>query len=401
MILLKGGLIYKDDSFVTSDILIDGENIIDISPVILVGEDCEVVDCNNKWVRQGAVDVHVHLREPGFCHKETIYTGTMSAAKGGVTTVFAMPNLNPVPDSKENLNIELDIIEKTAVIKVLPYLSLTKGQEGKELSQMCVNTTDAIGYSDDGKGVNDLILLEKAMERAKKEDAIICSHAEATEISDVRAQEYAAVRRETALAQHTKCKYHFCHLSTTESFDIVRKAKAWGADISCEITPHHLTLCSDDIVDTSYKMNPPLRSKSDMHSTIEAIKDGTATIIATDHAPHAEEEKAVDYAHAPNGIIGLETFLPVVYTALVKTNIISPKEMIELTTTNAQARFGLPISSLCVGERADICVLDINNKRKYTKEEILSKSSNSPFIGKEFYGFNTLTLFKGKIVYRA
>ncbi|NCA91713.1 dihydroorotase [bacterium] len=401
MILLKGGLIFKDDGFVTSDILIDGENIIDISPIILVGGDCEVIDCSNKWVRQGAVDVHVHLREPGYCHKETIYTGTMSAAKGGVTTVFAMPNLNPVPDSKENLQIELDIIKETAVVNVLPYLSLTKGQKGKELSEMIVNSTDAIAYSDDGKGVSDMFLLEKAMEIAKKQEAVICSHAEAEEISDVRAQEYAAVRREAAIAQHTKCKYHFCHLSTFESFEAVRKSKSSGADISCEVTPHHLTLCSDDIADTSYKMNPPLRSKADMNATIEAIKDGTATIIATDHAPHAEEEKAVDYAHAPNGIIGLETFLPIVYTSLVKTNIISPKKMIELTTTNAQARFGLPICSLNVGERADICVLDINNKRKYTKEEILSKSSNSPFIGKELYGFNILTLVSGKIVYRA
>lgn len=400
MILLQGGFILKDGAFVTSDILIDGENILDISPIILVKDNYEVINCSGKWVRQGAVDIHVHLREPGFSHKETILTGTLSAAKGGVTTVFAMPNLNPVPDSKINLAIENAIIEQNAVVKVFPYMSLTKGQSCKELSEMCVDTTNAIAYSDDGKCVNDLQLLEKGMLIAKKQHSIICSHAEALEFNDARMQEYMAVKREIAIARHTKVKYHFCHLSTAESLEYVRKAKASGEDISCEVTPHHIVFNELDIVDTSYKMNPPLRPLSDVKAVINAIVDGTVSIIATDHAPHTELEKAVDYANAPNGIIGLETFLPVVYTYLVKTGLITPEKMIALTTTNAQARFLLPINSLAVGEKADICVLDINNARKYTYQEILSKSKNSPFIGKELYGFNTLTIVNGKIVYR-
>lgn len=399
MILLRGGLILKGGVFVASDILIDGENIIDISPIILVKDNYEVIDCTNKWVRQGAVDAHVHLREPGFCHKETISSGTMSAAKGGVTTVFAMPNLNPVPDSKANLEIEKNIIDQTAAIEVLPLMSLTKAQQGKMLSD--IGEVGVVAYSDDGNGVSDLSLLHHAMEEVKKHSSIICSHAEALEFDDCRQQEYMAVRREIALAGRLGCKYHFCHLSTKESLDYVRQARAASLDISCEVTPHHIALSDDDIVSTAFKMNPPLRPKSDVLSVIEAIVDGTVSIIATDHAPHTEKEKSVDYAHAPNGIIGLETFLPVVYTYLVKTGIISAEKMVELTTTNVQARFLLPLNNLAVGDKADICVLDIDNSRKYTYDEIASKSKNSPFIGKELYGFNTLTVSKGKIVYRA
>lgn len=401
MILLQHGFILKDNDFVTSDILIDGENILDISPIILVKDNYEVIDCTNKWIRQGAVDAHVHLREPGFCHKETIKTGTMAAAKGGVTTVFAMPNLHPVPDSRENLAVEEALIKETAVVNVLPYMSLTKNQDGKSLSEMCVDTTSAIAYSDDGRNVTDLYLLEQGMKIAKAQHTVICSHAEALEFSDVREQEYMAVKREIAVANHTKCKYHFCHLSTSESLEYVRSARAANIDISCEVTPHHFVFSEQDIDGTSYKMNPPLRPLSDVKAVINAIVDGTASIIATDHAPHTEAEKNVDYAHAPNGIIGLETFLPAVYTYLVKTGLITAEKMIALTTTNIQARFLLPINNLAVGEPADICVLDIHNARKYTYEEIASKSKNSPFIGKELYGFNTLTIVNGKIVYRA
>lgn len=401
MILLKNGFVLRDNVFVTSDILINGENILDISPIILVKDNYEVIDCSGKWIRQGAIDAHVHLREPGFSHKETIYSGTMAAAKGGVTTVFAMPNLNPVPDSKANLAIEESLIKKTAVIKVLPYMSLTVGQNGKELSEMCVDTTSAIAYSDDGRCVSDLHVLQQGMQIAKSQNAVICSHAEALEFSDARKQEYMAVKREIALAGHTKIKYHFCHLSTLESLEYVRSARAARIDVSCEVTPHHFVFNEQDILDTSLKMNPPLRPLSDVNAVINAIVDGTVSIIATDHAPHTEKEKAVDYANAPNGIIGLETFLPAVYTYLVKTGLITAEKMIELTTTNIQARFLLPITNLAIGEIADICVLDINNARKYTYEEILSLSKNSPFIGRELYGFNTLTIANGKIVYRA
>ncbi len=399
MILLKNGMVLKDGVFVTSDILINGENIIDISPIILVTEQAEVIDCTGKWVRQGAVDAHVHLREPGFRYKETIASGTMSAAKGGVTTVLSMPNLSPVPDSKENIDIQKDIIAKTAVVKVHPFMSITKGQQGNELSD--IGSLSVVGYSDDGKCVGDLYLLHQAMQKVKEHGSIISSHAEALEFNDSRQQEYMAVKREIALAGRIGCKYHFCHLSTKESLEYVRQARAASLDISCEVTPHHLALSEDDIAGTDYKMNPPLRPKSDVKAVIDAIVDGTASIIATDHAPHTEAEKSVDYAHAPNGIIGLETFLPVVYTYLVRTGIISAEKMVELTTTNVQARFLLPLNNLMVGDVADICVLDINNAREYTYEEIASKSKNSPFIGKELYGFNTLTIVSGKIVYRA
>ena len=349
----------------------------------------------------GAVDVHVHLREPGFEHKETVITGTTAAAKGGVTTIMSMPNLNPCPDCLESLRKQLDIIEKDAIVNVYPYGAVTVNQEDTVLANIEEYKDLVLAITDDGRGVNNLELLKKAMMIAKENNLVIASHAEDNVYKYSPEGEYVAVRREIELAKEIGCKYHFCHMSTKESFDAIRKAHNEGyTNITCEVAPHHLVMNEEMIKDANYKMNPPLRSEENRQETVKALLDGTACMIASDHAPHSEEEKSKEYDLCPNGIIGLETMIPIIYTDFVKTNLISLDRFLEILVYNPIKVFNLPKRDLKEGMIADIAVLDIENEQVYAKENIVSKGKNSPFIGKKYYGFNTLTIVGGKIIYK-
>ena len=399
MILIKNGSIILNNALVKKDILIDNSLIVKIEDEIY--SDCEIIDASDCLVMPGAVDVHVHLREPGFESKETVKTGTLSSAKGGVTTILAMPNLKPCPDCLENLNKELEIIKRDALVNVYPFGSVTVNEADQELSDIESFHDLVCAISDDGRGVNNLELLERAMHLAKKYDLVIASHAEDNYYKYSREGEYVAVLREIELAKKVGCKYHFCHMSVKESFDAIRKAQEEGyTNITCEVSPHHLVLNDSMIRNANFKMNPPLRPESDRLETIKALLDGTACMIASDHAPHTEEEKSQDYDKCPNGIIGLETMIPIVYTEFVMTGLISFDRFLDLLVYNPIKVFNLPKRSMEVNSVADIAIIDIKNKREYKKEEILSKGKNSPFVGKSYYGFTKYTLVNGKIVYK-
>ena len=399
MILIKNGSIIKNNQLVKKDILIEENKIIKIEDQI--NYDCEILDATDCLVMPGAVDVHVHLREPGFEYKETVKTGTMACAKGGVTSIMSMPNLKPCPDNYENLKVQLNAIEKDAVVNVYPFGAVTVNEEDKELADYDSMKDYIYGLSDDGRGVNSLNLLEQAMIYAKEHDLTIASHAEDNYYKYSREGEYVAVLREIELAKKIGCKYHFCHMSVKESFDAIRKAQSEGyTNITCEVAPHHLVLNKDMIKDANYKMNPPLREESDRLETIKALLDGTACMIASDHAPHSEEEKSQEYDKCPNGIIGIETMIPIIYTEFVKKGLITLDRFLDILVYNPIKVFNLPERDLNIGSVADIAIIDIENEHKYCKEEILSKGKNSPFIGNSYYGFTKYTLVNGEIVYK-
>ena len=399
MILIKNGKVIFDDKLVNKDILIDDNKIIKIEDSINV--DCEILDANGCLVMPGAVDVHVHLREPGYEVKETIKSGTLSAAKAGVTTIMSMPNLKPVPDNLEALNVQLDIINKDAIVNVYPYGAVTVNQNDEALANIDEIHSYVKAITDDGFGVNNIEVLKEAMRLAKKYDLVIASHAEDSVYKYAPEGEYVAVRREIELAKEIGCKYHFCHMSTYESFEAIRNAQKEGyTNITCEVAPHHLVLNETMIKNPNWKMNPPLRSEKNRLATVEALLDGTACMVASDHAPHTKEEKSREYNKCPNGIIGLETMMPIIYTEFVRTGKISLNRFLDIMVYNPSKVFNLPLNDLKVGCIADIAVLDIENPHTYTEDEILSKGVNSPFIGNTYYGFTKYTLVNGKIAYK-
>ena len=401
--IIKNGRIIENNKLINADILIKDNKIVDIKENILE-KDEEVYDVKGALVMPGGVDVHVHFREPGYEYKETIKTGSQAAAKGGFTTVLAMPNLNPVPDSSETLKVEEDIIKKDAVINVYPYVASTMGQKGEIKADIASVKDRVYSISDDGMPVNNLKILRAVMEDALKYDLIVCSHSEdKTKPLGSAESEYSSVKAEIDLAKEIGCRYHFCHLSTKESYDYIREARKEGyTNITCEVSPHHLTLNKGMMLipDANWKMNPPLREYKDMDATVLALIDGTADMVATDHAPHSEVEKQREYSKCPNGIIGIETSFPIIYTKFVKTGLIGLDRFLDVMVYNPIKVFHLPKRKLEKGYIADICVLDIDNPHVYTRSEILSKSVNSPFIGNEYYGFNILTVCNGKVVYK-
>ncbi len=359
----------------------------------------------------GFCDVHVHFREPGFSYKETISTGSVASAHGGYTAVCAMPNLNPVPDSKENLDIEISAIKKESVIGVYPYGSITVGENGEVLSDFFGIKDDVIAFSDDGKGVQNLEMMRTAMKKAKSLNKIIVAHCELNSLLNggyihdgiyakehghkgiSSKSEYLQIERDVALAKETGCSYHVCHISTKESVEIIRKAKKDGIDVTCETAPHYLLLDENDLTESGdYKMNPPLRSKEDRLAILEGIIDGTIDMIATDHAPHSEEEKCKGLKDSLFGIVGIETAFPLLYTNLVKEGIISIEKLIDLLAINPRKRFNLPFGGFSVW--------DLNRQYEINKEFFLSKGKSSPFIGQKIYGENLLTVYNGKAVYK-
>ena len=382
-----------------------------VSSMEIGGNDGLDLFFNNCYIFPAFCDVHVHLREPGFFYKETIASGTAAAARGGYSDVFSMPNLNPVPDNKQALDMQLDIIKKDAVINVHPYASITVGQKGEELSSFD-ELFDAIAFSDDGRGVQSAEMMKKAMENAKEMGKIIVAHCEDNSLlfggcihdgefarkngfkGICSESEWKPIERDIELVRQTGCKYHVCHISTKESVELIRKAKAEGLDITCETAPHYLILNDMDLKDEGrFKMNPPIRSEEDRLALIEGIKDGTIDMIATDHAPHSKEEKAKGLEGSLMGIVGIETAFPLMYTHLVKKGIITLEKLIELMAINPRKRFGLP-------ETQDFCVFDLEEEYEIYPDEFLSKGRATPFEGEKVFGRCRLTVVNNKIAYK-
>ena len=385
----------------------------DITPVVTCSGDAVVasVDRSQYVAFPGFCDVHVHFREPGFSYKETVKSGSLAAARGGFTAVCTMPNLSPVPDSVEHLKEQLDIIERDAVIRVVPCGSITVGEKGQALSDMEGMAPFVVGYSDDGVDVRSDSMMRAAMEKAKALDRIIVAHCEIKYegigyIHDgayARAHghrgitsesEYLQVARDIALAKETGCAYHVCHISTKESVALIREAKKQGVNITCETGPHYLLLDDSALQEHGrFKMNPPLRSKADREALVEGLLDGTIDMIATDHAPHAAEEKAKGLAGSSFGVVGIETSFPLMYTGFVKTGLLTMEQLIRLMCDNPRRRFGLPVGN-------DFSVWDLNAKYTVDTKDFLSMGKATPFEGAEVYGKNLLTVHNGQIVYQ-
>lgn len=361
----------------------------------------------------GLCDVHVHFREPGFSYKETIASGSAAAAHGGYTTVCTMPNLDPVPDSAEHLQVQLDAIERGAAIKVLPYGAITVGEKGEKLADMEAMSDKVCAFSDDGKGVQNDEMMREAMTAAKRLGKIIAAHCEDNSLlfggyihdgeyarmhghrGISSASEYKQIERDLRLAEETGCAYHVCHISTKESVELIRQAKARGVDVTCETAPHYLVLCDEDMQeDGRFKMNPPLRSREDKKALIEGIKDGAIDMIATDHAPHSAEEKGRGLEKSLMGVVGLETAFPALYTELVTKNIITLERLVELMSFKPKERFGIDTNN-------DFAVFDISEAYKIDPENFLSMGRATPFAGREVFGRCLLTVHNGKVVYKA
>ena len=361
----------------------------------------------------GFADVHVHLREPGFSYKETIASGTRAAAHGGYTAVCAMPNLNPVPDSGEHLEVQEAAIAAGAVIHVYPYGAITVGEQGEALADLAALAPRVCGFSDDGRGVQSRAMMEAATVGAKALGKVIAAHCEDNSLlrggyihdgqyarthghkGICSESEWGPIARDLELAAKTGCKYHVCHISTKESVELIRQAKKSGVDVTCETGPHYLVL--DDSClreDGRFKMNPPLRDRSDREALVEGLRDGTIDMIATDHAPHSAEEKARGLARSAMGVVGIETAFPVVYTYLVKPGLVPLETVVNALTVNPRTRFGLPL-----GE--DFSVWDLEDRYTIDPETFLSLGRATPFAGMEVQGRNLLTVCGGKAVWQA
>ena len=361
----------------------------------------------------GFCDVHVHFREPGFSYKETMVTGSKASARGGYTAVCTMPNLKPVPDSTENLNQQLKLIEEGACIHVYPYGAITVGEQGEVLADLEGMAPNVIGFSDDGKGVQSDDMMRQAMVRAKGLNKMIVAHCEVNELlrggyihdgeyakehghrGICSESEWAQIARDLELVKETGCAYHVCHISTKESVDIIRKAKAEGVDVTCETGPHYLVMDDSFLKEEGrFKMNPPLRSAEDREALIQGIIDGTIDCIATDHAPHSAEEKAKGLEKSAFGVVGIETAFPICYTYLVKSGIITLEKLIDLLVTNPRSRFGIPNGS-------DFTVWDLEAMDVVDPADFLSLGKATPFEGWQIQGKCIATVCDGKVVYNA
>jgi dihydroorotase len=401
------------------DIKVEDNKVVAIGRMLDQGNSKEF-DGKGYLVSPGLVDLHIHLREPGGEHKETIDTGTLAAAKGGFTTVAAMPNTRPVPDSVEVLQMLNKKVEETAHIRVLPYAAITERQIGKSLNDFAaLKEEGAFAFTDDGVGVQSAGMMLEAMKKAASVGAAIVAHCEDNTLiyggavhdgEFARAQdlpgipsvcEAVHIARDVLLAEATGCHYHVCHISTKESVRVVRDAKKAGINVTAEVTPHHLLLCEEDIpgLDSNYKMNPPLRGKEDQKALIEGLLDGTIDFIATDHAPHTAEEKSEGMQLSPFGIVGLETAFPLLYTNFVEKGIFTLNQLIDWLTKAPSDAFKLPYGRLEIGSTADFTLIDLENEQEVNTEKFVSKGKNTPFANWKCKGWPKATFFEGSLVW--
>ncbi len=408
-VLFRAAQVYENGTMHQRNMLFDGTALsVFEGDVSLFAPSC-IFD--NTVILPGFCDVHVHLREPGFSYKETIATGTRASARGGYTALCSMPNLDPTPDSRENLDAQLDIIRRDACIAVHPYGTITKRELGTEMSDMEDIASDVIAFSDDGKGVQNEEMMREAMQRAKALGKMIVAHCEDNSLlrgGYIHDGEYAKahghkgicsesewgpIERDIRLAESVGCPYHVCHISTKESVEIIRAAKARGADVTCETGPHYILLDDSDLQeDGRFKMNPPLRSPSDREAILEGILDGTIDMIATDHAPHSAEEKSKGLSGSAMGVVGIETAFATLYTSLVRTGKMTLPELVKLMSENPRERFG-------ISSDKGFTVFDIGEEYTVNPDEFLSKGRATPFRDARVFGKCLLTVYDGKAVY--
>lgn len=418
-IVIKGCEVFRQGVFVSADVEILDGVVTRVEPGIVPGEGVSVCNFDNCLVVPGLVDVHVHLREPGFSYKETIKSGTEAAARSGYAAVCAMPNLSPVPEDAATLAQELDLIARDAAIDVLPYGAITRGQKGAKLADMAAMAPYVCGFSDDGHGVQSAELMREAMLEAGRLGRPIAAHCEDNSLlrgGYIHDGEYAAahghrgicsesewgpIERDIGLLRGTGCAYHVCHISTAESAELIRRAKAEGLDISCETAPHYLLLSDAELQeDGRFKMNPPLRGEADRLALIEALRDGTIDMIATDHAPHSAEEKSRGLEKSAFGITGLETAFPVLWTGLVEPGIIGRERLTELMSTAPARRFGIE-SGIELGKPASLAVFDVSTTYTIDPAAFASKGRATPFEGRRVRGRCVLNICRGREVWRA
>ena len=417
-LLLTGGAVFLDGCFQNLDVAVSIGRIVSVSRS-LPKEGFSVIELHNRCLVPGFVDVHVHLREPGFSYKETVFSGTAAAAAGGYTAVCAMPNLNPVPDSLERLQAQLDIIRRDAKVRVYPYGAITRDERGESLADLSTLAPHVPGFSDDGRGVQSESVMRRAMALAKELNRPIAAHCEDESVlqkgwavhdgnfarthglpGNDPASEWRQVERDLRLVEETGCRYHVCHVSTKESVALIRAAKAAGLPVTCETGPHYLILCDEDLLDEGrFKMNPPIRSAADRDALLEGLLDGTVDCIATDHAPHSAEEKSRGLRGSLNGVVGLECAFPVLYTELVKTGIVPFETILNALCVNPRKIFGLPGGRIEAGQIADLTVLDLNRPGVIDSGSFRSLGRATPFDGWGVSAAVALTLCGGEIVY--
>ena len=390
-----------------------GSSFSDAVSVSISSDAVSVFNDSKYTVFPGFCDVHVHFREPGFSYKETMESGSLASARGGYTAVCTMPNLNPVPDSAAHLQQQLDIIEQSACIHVYPYGSITVAEKGEVLADLEDMAPNAIAFSDDGRGVQSDDMMKEAMLRAKKLGKMIVAHCEVNELlrggyihdgeyakahghrGICSESEWAQIARDLELIRETGCSYHVCHISTKESVDLIRKAKAEGLDVTCETGPHYLVMDDSDLQEEGrFKMNPPLRSKEDREALLAGILDGTIDMIATDHAPHSAEEKSRGLEKSAFGVVGIETAFPILYTYLVKPGILSMERLMELLVTNPRKRFGIALG-------CDYSIWDLDAEYAIDPQDFLSMGKATPFTGWKVNGKCMATVCDGKLVYNS
>ena len=417
-LLIQGGTVYTKGKLIKADVLV-ADGLVQAIGHNLKAHDAQIFQAEGLIVSPGFVDIHVHLREPGFSHKETIASGTRAAAAGGFTTVCAMPNVNPVPDCMDALKQQLDIIHRDALVEVIPYGSITQGERGQELSDFAQITPFCAGFSDDGKGVQSEKVMREAMRQIAQTDSLLAAHCEDERLipkggcihlgEAVRRfnlpgipseSEWLPIQRDIELVRETGVRYHVCHISAKQSVELIRKAKQQGLKVSCECTPHQIMLCDEEIPDDHgwFKMNPPIRGREDREAILEGLADGTIDCIATDHAPHTQEDKSGGFAHSAFGVVGLETAFAVCFTALVKTGRLSLEQLLEKMTA-APARLMKREQVLKVGARADITMLNVSKVWKVDPEAFMSKGRATPFGGRELTGMVVATFRQGRQIY--
>jgi dihydroorotase len=367
-LLIKNGNVFYKNKFQQINILVDDKKNIKYTKHIKLKPNTKIINAGNLTIIPGLIDVHTHLRQPGYEYKGTIKTETKAASVGGFTTICCMPNTKPIIDSVSELKKIKLLINKNGIINVLPYCSITVNEQGKQIVDIKKTSSHCIAFSDDGCGIKDSSIMKQAMKQIESTNKVIACHCE------IDGSETKEVIRNIELAKQTKCKLHICHVSTKSSIDVIKKAKKQKINVTCEVTPHHLLLNKDDIKDNgAYKMNPPLSSKQDQSSLLKAIKDGTINMIVTDHAPHSDKEKNCNYQKSLNGIVGLETSFSLMYTKLVKSKIITLEKLVELMSINPNKRFDLNQQS------NNLTIVDLNQKYKIDSHKFFSKSKISPF----------------------
>lgn len=418
--VIKGCEVFTDGRFVPFDVEVDGGIVSRVEPGIVPAQGIPVFNFDNCRIVPGLVDVHVHLREPGFSYKETMATGTAAAARGGYTAVCAMPNLDPVPDSAEHLAAELEAIRRGASVAVYPYGALTVGERGEEMADIAALAGSVAAFSDDGRGVQSADMMRECMRAVAGTGKILAAHCEVNALLNggyIHDGEYARahghrgicsesewreVERDLSLAAETGCAFHVCHVSTKESVELIRQAKRRGVDVTAETAPHYLLLTDADLQeDGRFKMNPPLRGEADRAALIEALLDGTIDMIATDHAPHSAEEKSRGLEKSAMGVVGLECAFAVLYTGLVETGVLTLERLTEMMSCAPARRFKLPGGEIKAGSPADLAVFDTDTEYTIDPAKFASKGRATPFEGWRVKGKCLMTVCAGRTVWKA